>query len=535
MNEFESNSVLEKSIWERRAPLVLLAILIIAAVIRLGVFSGITGGDDLIYSYYIQQCASGTDAVGSNHWSLRMGYILPACGVVKLFGFNDATLAAVPLMCSLAGILLIYALGNCLVNQKVGLLAASLLAFYPLDVIYSTSPFLDVPLAFAMGLAGFAFLQGDKNRSVWWQLAAGLLAGWAYLIKATGLYFLLFPFCFAIYQRRVKREYIWLVVGLAAVFAGESAYYAANTGDPLYRFSVIRGTHNKPGAEKKPTTSTANTDSSFFKGESAKGLKVLRGNNWWLEPVFTFTTNQEFGFYFYLIIPISIYYLFKRDKNAAILLLWLLPILIYTLYGSTSPVAYRPLRRWPRYLTPVTFPALLMLAYFLYDKQKLLGAKWIAAILGFLAATSLICVSWFNSGPTDSYVPREIARLTKEKSRGDMLIPWTMYSRVSPFLEFRDDYNVKIYGYQGEGRPGGVYYKGIAVTSLQDARDGDFVVAQDVAEPEKQGLQADWDRVETVRRPTSFFCPWLEHLDFVPSGVKAKLCPTEAYAIYAVR
>lgn len=513
--------------------LIFFFILLFGLALRLASFSGITGGDDMIYLHDIYKVSHGDFTPGNSHWNLRVGIIFPSALLVRIFGFNEAALTIFSFMCSLAGIVLIYFFARLLFDEKTALWAAFLLSFFPMDVIFATMIFGDLPLAFFMGLSVFYFLQGERQRKPQYYLLSGVWLGVSYLAKVTGLYLSLFFILYVIIEKRVKVKYVFVILGFLCVFACESGYYHIQTGNPGYRFSILTNTGH--WTEKKTQVEAREQNNSFFKGKSAEGLGLLRGNNWFLEPIFTFTTNQEFGFFYYFIFPIMIYLIITRDKKSKILLIWMIPVGLYILYGSTSPFSFTPLRRWPRYLFPIVLPSLLILAYFLNTKKDWLWKKFSLLTSGFLFVTSLMCIFWFNDGPTDSYIVKEIAEFRKQNPQKSLLVYWQMYQHLSPFLEYRKDINLKLYGFPEEKTTTSrsLYY-GLELVDPDNVEDAYIVVPLYDYGVKPQQDHPDWKVIHSIIRPKRFYCPLLEEPPFIPLGVKEKLCPTEVCKIYAI-
>ncbi len=511
-------------------------ILLFALIIRLSFFSGITGGDDLAYLEEIHKSYMGNFEPASSHWGLRLGFILPSLLSVYLFGFNEAALALFPLICSVAHILLIYALARLLLNEKTAMLSAFLMAFFPLDVFFATMIFLDTPLALFMGLTAFCFIKGEHSGKTAYYVISGLFLGWAYLTKETGLYITLFFIVYAIAEKKIRLKYGVVIISFLFVVFLEFGYYYLKTGNPAYRFSVIEGGHHsmiKTLEKKYDDISGTDQEKDFFKKDVSEVL-ILRGNNWYIEPLFMLTTNQEFGFFYYFILPITMYFLIKKDRKTRILMIWMLPLLIYILYGSTNPFSFSPLRRWPRYLAPVTVPALIILAYFLIEKGQWLWHKFTEISVAFLLLTSLMCIFLLDTGTTDSFIVKKIAEFRTQNTQKDMLVYWGTYQHLAPFLEYRKDIHIKLYGFpQNKNRPENSLYYGLELEEPDEAKDSYIVIpCSDPMNVQKN--HSEWKLASSIDSPKKFYCSWTEKASFFPTAVKEKLCPEGVCRIYYI-
>jgi 4-amino-4-deoxy-L-arabinose transferase-like glycosyltransferase len=201
--------------------------------------------DEALYAYWGLQIASGADPMLDKEpvdkpplfpYTVALSYLLfspppdpnPGPSTRPLQAGEDGWLptespARLPsLLASLAGIALVYALGRALYNDdRVGLLAALLLALSPFDILFAPTAFTD-PLmtAFLLG----ALLAAARRRLV----AAGLLAGLAAATKQQGLLFLPLVVIFGLWAtvdrpRRSQSSWLsWLgfVLAFVTVAAG---------------------------------------------------------------------------------------------------------------------------------------------------------------------------------------------------------------------------------------------------------------------------------------------------------------------------
>ncbi|GEM_PF-2969010 len=499
--------------------IVLLLIILFGLAIRIAVFSGITGGDDMIYSYHIHKFHTGDFEPGATHWSLRLGFILPSLLFTYLFGFNEIALTLFPLICSLINIILIYAFARLFFFERTALLAAFFLSFFPMDVFLAGMVFIDTPLALMMDAAIFYFIKGEREDKTAYYLLSGICVGWAWLIKESGAYIFLFYLTYLTMEKKLRLKYAVVVLAFLSVISIEGGYYYIKTGNPFYRLSVAQKTHNETIQNNE--------------------ILILRGKNWFIEPLLVLATDQEFGFYYYLILPIAIYLFIKRDKKARISLIWMIPLMIYTLYGSTSPFHFFPLQRWPRYLAPVTVPALTLLAYFFNEKKECLGNKFSMLSTAFLFLTSMCCIFLFNSGPDDSYFVKKIAEFKRQNSQTAILIHWKMYEHLAPFLEYRKD-NIKLYDFpENKPRPIGTFYYGLEIAEPDKVKDAYIVIPPENCQITPRNHN-NWKFIRSVQKSKKFYCGWLEHsfllnLNLISADAMGQFCPPKACEIYYIQ
>lgn len=392
-------SDLKRKVTEFVADNQLLAIILLTALLRTIFFVGVQLGDDLAYIKYAHDLLVGESRLPANHWESRMGLILPLLVSFKMLGSNEHVAALFPVVCSLINVVLIYKIAESLFNAKVAIISALLLSVFPLDLYYSTSAYPTVPLSTMCGLSVYFLLRSKARSRILHYFLSGLFLGLAYLVHETALFLALFlmPYIllFTIHQR--LRKLWFLCVGFAVVIALEMGAYTILAHNPLHRANVVSTNVSFPW----PTDDTADSIASDQARHSFlrdKESKVLRGRNFWIEPFWALTTQQEFGLYYYLVIPFTIYFLIKRRKidGIEIILLWLIPLILYLFYGTISPFEYRTLRRWPRYFSMVNFPAIILLGvafeHLLVARKKLIATL----LLLLLICSSLTIVSLDN-------------------------------------------------------------------------------------------------------------------------------------------
>ena len=148
---------------DKKTKLLLLAVLAFGLIIRLIFFNGMGTSDDLWYSQIANRFSNGDFTIEPNQINSRIGLLLPVSFFYSIFGVNDFSSIFFSLLVSLAGIVLIFFFGKLLFNEKTGLVAAFLISFFPLDVLYSTRLLSDLPSAFFAALSVFLFLKAEKN------------------------------------------------------------------------------------------------------------------------------------------------------------------------------------------------------------------------------------------------------------------------------------------------------------------------------------------------------------------------------------
>lgn len=141
--------------------------------------------DDWIYAGSVQhQVATGVFAMPPQSQANLVGLTLWGTLWVRLFGFSYTTLTYATLALALLGLLAFYG-----VARRVGtlpnaaLLGTGLLAVNPLFLHLSASFMTDVPFLALVLVACYGYVRGLQRGQPGWLLAAGVCAGWGFLIR----------------------------------------------------------------------------------------------------------------------------------------------------------------------------------------------------------------------------------------------------------------------------------------------------------------------------------------------------------------
>ncbi len=366
---------------ERKTFIYLLMVVLFAIIVRLIFFSGIGASDSVYYTKYANDISNNNFPTEDKHLNSRIGFLIPVSFLYGAFGVNDFSSVLFPLITSILGIFLIFFLGKLLFDEKTALVAAFLLSFYPLDVIYSTKLLADLPSAFFSGLSIFLFLNAEKinikSKSYLLYAASGLSLGMAFMIKEMAILTSLFFIGYGLYNRKVKIDYIALVIGFLFVLLLGMGFFYFHTGDPFFRSSV---------ADKY-------VESALFQDSYGRLLFPKFFVTW---PYVIFGSMQ-LGYFFTFIALATLYYLSLRKKETNYLLIWFLFIVLYFYFGTASPKQYLPVPAVIRFLSYITFPSILLLAAFMMEQHKIIKRVIFPFVVIFLLFTSISAVYLDNS------------------------------------------------------------------------------------------------------------------------------------------
>ena len=355
----------------------LLLIVLFGLSLRLIFFSGMGISDSLEYSKTANDIntGKGIDPNSTLTSSTRLGLIYPTALSYNLFGINDFSSVLFVLLTSIGSIILIFYFGKLLFNEKIGLIAAFLMSFFPLDVVHATQLGSDTPSAFFMALGVYVFLCSEKTNKMKYgsgYLLSGLLIGIGYLIRESALLIALFFVAYIAYKRKIKKEYFLVPVGVLIIFVIESFVFFGLTGDPIYGTVASQQYNAKVVIEHN----------YFGRLNFPTGL---------LHYPWLFLTNSLLAPFYIPIFIAVLYSLVQKKKETSAILLWLIPLILYLSFGSASLTQYIPFRAVDRYTSIVTIPAILLLSFLLSEKKPMVK-KLTPMFLIFLLLVSIVTV-----------------------------------------------------------------------------------------------------------------------------------------------
>lgn len=387
----------------------LAVIIFIAGAIRVYFLTGFQGTDDLVFAKVAYNIANGSFKPGTYIGTLRYGLNLPLAISTMFFGFNEYALTLYPLITSLVTILMVYLIGKDLFGRQVGLGAAVLMAFCPLDIIWAGRIQADAPLLMFMVASCLLFFKAMENHANVHVanglfFASGVLLGLGYATKNVAIFLGPFLGFLAWYRTVWLFRMAWVVGGFLVVFAAEAAFFFWQTGDPLYPFTV-QSLHNKKVA------------SIVSMGDSAELV------SWPLAyPYWAFVGLQHVGLTFYLAAVAWAVYFFRKTSGAlevrrkvVMLFAWFLSILLILTFYVMSWKPFVLIWKQPNYMLMFIPPLLLLTAFYL----MVLNRTWRTVVMVIYAVTSLVFTSVEREVlAAESSNARATARWYLEEGRG---------------------------------------------------------------------------------------------------------------------
>lgn len=420
----------------------LVLILIFALFLRLYFFVGLNFSDDQSYVYYASKIFQ-KDFNPTDNNGLRMGIYYPVGIFYFLFGINPISAILYQLISSLATIIVIFYIGKLLFNEKVGLLAAFFLSFFPLNVIYSTQTMGETPLALFTALSIFFFLKGERSKKnrIYFYLS-GILIGISYLIRFSGLIPLLFLFGYFLYTKKLRLNYTFIFLGLLSILLFEGIHYAIDNGDFFLRFNEVSGHY---GAEDAIKNLGLNVNMDFY----PKVMFVLDNSYSFMKGAKYFV---HYGLFYYFVGLSAIFLLFKRKKESNILLIWLFSFFLYLQFGTMSFTSYVPIHRLARHLSVITVPSLLILSVFLnrifLNKKRFIKSLRYTTILiisMFLLVSSIYYIYYTTDYLRESTRDvRDIHLFLKEELNKKIYTDTGTFHHLRFYFKFEKDNKIRI-------------------------------------------------------------------------------------------
>jgi len=508
--------------FRNKTKIYLLGIIILAVILRLIFFSSSLGSMCIGVAELASDFIKGTfNSFSGKFTALRMGSIYPTTISFWLFGINKFALAFYPLLCSIGSIIVTFYIGKILFNEKVGLLGALLLCFYPLDIQVGTCAYPDGPTAFFAALSVLLFIIGDKiqdfKKSILAFFLSGLSLGISYLCKLTGPLVILFYFAYILYNRKIKLRYLYTVLSFFILIFVENLFYYFHTNIWLYQLHTIS---SPPPA-------------SIIIPIQKLGYESY---NLWIYPRSFFISFYPYGLYFYFFTIAAIYTLISKKRNFWIIFLWMITVFLYLQFGTTSLSHYDPLSCIPRYLSVISIPVVLLISAFLIEKQSWLKDTFSKVSIAFLILTSL----FFS----------ELNMLDFEDTRTVEVIHETLGNELNKpvYIDFRSARTLRfLYGYKKDkyimpysptnalqplniqfDRLSDVYVVG-EFNLMQHAKKRWFeIYPKEIFEP-----PTHWKTIKIIsnpQRPTPYlelkFIKWCLKLPFIPKIISKKILQT---------
>jgi 4-amino-4-deoxy-L-arabinose transferase-like glycosyltransferase len=227
------------AVWTRNDWGIWLALMVVAATLRIVFYTGYFGSDEVTYIESAFKMLQGDWSVSQYVGSNRYGVNLPIAAFAYLFGQNEFSANLYSFLCSLGEIALVFYFGRLMLGLRVAVLATMVLIVLPLHVHFAGRIRADSPLALMITASFLFFWNGERRGNKISFLIAGLVAGLSFWVKqATIIYLILFIFYPIVFQRW-NWKWIWMLVGFSLAVASNMVLFWELTGTPFYLFQAV--------------------------------------------------------------------------------------------------------------------------------------------------------------------------------------------------------------------------------------------------------------------------------------------------------
>jgi 4-amino-4-deoxy-L-arabinose transferase-like glycosyltransferase len=390
----QTGIVQEPSIRMPREPVLLLGLALLALSVLAWRWVGYQGHDDASYAAAAMDWVRDGNPLGVTHWALRYTLVLPIAATIALFGPSIWALTVVNLACFAAFLVIGYlatrhwfGVGSAVCVTLINIL----LPQFPVQATYANP---DLPeMTLVMAAFWMLMLARQRGGPAGLLFAVGLVAGIGFLTRETAIALVpLFGLIFLFRPGFPRLRYALIGLGFALVVGAQFGYFAARTGDPLYRVKISASHDNVDRAGK--------AEAAAAQGNAVDGEGVLATSPA-LAPFVVLFVSQKYGLLFYLGIPA---FLLLRLSGR------LSPdqrdVLDLLLLGAVVSFLFVALNTSKLYIVPRYFMAM---AAFLVPPIGILAARWMAAggwrrllamlgLAGFVAS-SLLLLYLENTNP----------------------------------------------------------------------------------------------------------------------------------------
>ncbi len=218
------------------------------------------------------EAAQAPSLADPNHWTTRLGIVLPTWFVSLAFGFSEVSYYLYPIaMTGLFGVATM-SLARHFMGRPAAFVAGALAVVSPFVLPYGSQLLPDIGAAALLTLASsFVFKaafddEGNSSRTL---LFAGVLFGIAYLTRETSLLWLPAGALMCLVLGLGWKKLVWMALGAVTAPVAESALGALLWSDPLARVNsvVARSASDESitaGAELLARAAQSNPIKSFY-------------------------------------------------------------------------------------------------------------------------------------------------------------------------------------------------------------------------------------------------------------------------------
>ncbi len=359
-------------------------ILLLAIIYSSTFFMGPSlNGDDFWYTTLAYQALHGTFALGAQSidpvLSIRLMMVYPIALFYLVLGYSPLSSSMWDLLCYLATIVITFTLGRELYGYRVAVLAAALLAFTPLVLMYATTPSPDIPMMMFSSFAVLALVLARKTESRLWYLSSGVSLVLGILTTPEAFITAFMIIAYILIERvrhgKTKKAEQYLIYGATASLFILFALNYAMSGNPLITFSFNYNFYRNVTINSPFTLS--NVSLSFYPNTLFQYNLLHSVNSIILAPSSAKNVLSSLAYaigyritttwlLFYALALSMAYLAIRREKRALLPALWFAFLMLYLMFGpqgiALNPFTYIFVAHLDRYLLLVTVPSALLIS-----------------------------------------------------------------------------------------------------------------------------------------------------------------------------
>jgi 4-amino-4-deoxy-L-arabinose transferase-like glycosyltransferase len=283
-------------------PLTLIALVLVAVSMLIYFWAGYLGSDDQVYATAALDWLHHFPALGKDVWELRYVPVLPIAVTFGLLGPSTFALALPNAVVFGVFLLAQYAFLRSAFGWRAAAIGCLVLIMLPAFFELSTYANPDMPEAAAVITSFWIFARLDRTgRPVLLAVVAGIFAGLAFLARETMLALLLTYLALFLFRPLVPRSrYLAMGLGFFLVVAPQFVYFAAYTGNPLYR-QAISAQIQTAAVDRAGNVTEAQAQGNAFDAEGVLAVNPM------IAPFTAVLVSPKFGLLFLLGIPAAIW------------------------------------------------------------------------------------------------------------------------------------------------------------------------------------------------------------------------------------
>jgi 4-amino-4-deoxy-L-arabinose transferase-like glycosyltransferase len=379
---------------------ILFLILVVTGLfVRIYFFVGHVFSDDAYYfklSQFISENISLSEYQGYPIFKLRVIFNLLQALMLKIFGVSEISTIILPLIISILNLFLSYFFTKTFFNNKrTALIALLLIAFFPVEIVFSTISFPDSLNVFLINLGLYSLYKAYQSNKILPTLLAGLFFSISLLTKENVIIYLVIilfmMFLIVLKERKISSVFLTVLLIMILFFLIEGFIYKNMNNDFFYRINVLK----------------ENYKYSYYDFFPYSVQKVIHSDNYFLNLLFQIIINCKNVFIrrFYLFLPLLAFVIAILNiyKGREILISRFFLLLSLLFIAFTSDISsYRPLnleRSW--YIFPLILPSALIVSHFL---NRIRFKYLIVIFVIYLASSFIMSNSYLKYFNVDSNI-----------------------------------------------------------------------------------------------------------------------------------